>query len=656
MPTRDRRIKDGTIAITPDLGRPSGPEIPRDQRVVMRVSTLVGLLDACVSNFDSDGMAGLVSQLHECMPALLGSTEESDFALLVRAARLIAFSGKPQPVATCIKVLLAAAAAHTPRGRTIEAIPLAERALDLATDFNLKAELRRACNFYSVMSTDVGMPARGVEYALGSAVLAHELGDDISVASSFGNMTAALYAMGLYRETISVAMRVIKRFKGNPSCVNSVAVARSNMASAALALQHFSLGADAARESCELMGSPHTSQGVLNRVATETVWLMCAIGLNDEALVQERIREIRGFASAECSPRLRLNLELAEAALETFEGNWSAAVARLSELLEHSRSAPSLYRDNLVLLVKACQAGQDHTGALFYLGELVEFIGKSQIDVVRDNLQIIHERIQTPLQGKDDVRSVVTAIQRAPRAAYHQTAMSDLRVRESMERLAVSAEVREDAGGRRAYRVGRMAGLLAAALGRDLDYCSAIEQAARLHDIGKLGIPDYLLMKPGALSADEFAVMQRHTSIGAQILQQAAHPSFRLAEVIALYHHERWDGGGYPHRLKAGDIPEAARIAAIADVYDALTHARPYKKLWPHTAAVWEIAAGSGSQFDPLMVSKFIVMIDRLHSEHGDALGAYLAEAGDHSNFIRARDTVIDMIRGGEVPVTGQLL
>ena len=179
----------------------------------VETEALVGLIDACVTNFDSDGLEDLVNQLSSDLPSLLKSQDEGSFNLVVQSARLIAFSRDPKPVAICIRVLLDIAGAHIAKARTQEAIPLAERAMDLAADNNLKPELRRAYNFYSAMSTDAGVPARGVEFALRSAVVAHDLNDQVGVASAFANMAAALGSMGLYREAISVALRVIKRFK-----------------------------------------------------------------------------------------------------------------------------------------------------------------------------------------------------------------------------------------------------------------------------------------------------------------------------------------------------------------------------------------------------------------------------------------------------------
>ena len=380
------------------------------------------------------------------------------------------------------------------------------------------------------------------------------------------------------------------------------------------------------------------------------------IGLKDDEVIAVRLQLIRGLCDAYKSPRLQLNRDLAEAAYEIYAGNLTLAVAKLLELLKHSKALPGLYRDNLALLVRAYEKGNDHAGALLYLGELVEFLGKSQVAAVSRQLEVIRERIQTPMPGKDDVRAVIMAIQKKPSSHREEVEVPESLYREAMERLAVSAELREDTLGRHAYRVGKLTGLLANWLGYGNKFMQEIELAARLHDIGKLGIPDGLLMKPGKLTDAEFMVMQKHTAIGAQILQQCTHPAFRLAEQIALNHHEKWDGTGYPKGLKGEEIPEVARIAALADVYDALTHVRSYKHAWTHSEAVIEIERTSGAHFEPRMVTAFISLVNHLRRAHGEAFDDYLSEGGKHSTFIQARDEMHRMLNEMEPLAPGELL
>ncbi|MGH2840269.1 MAG: HD domain-containing phosphohydrolase [Solirubrobacteraceae bacterium] len=176
---------------------------------------------------------------------------------------------------------------------------------------------------------------------------------------------------------------------------------------------------------------------------------------------------------------------------------------------------------------------------------------------------------------------------------------------EILDRLALAAEYRDDDTHQHAQRIGRTAGLVARQLDLPTTTVEHIRRAAPLHDIGKIGIPDRILLKPGKLTDDEFAVIRTHTTIGAQMLSGSAAPMLQLAEEIALTHHERWDGAGYPNGLDGERIPIPGRIVAIADVFDALAHDRPYKRAWPIDAALAEIEDQRARAFDPDIVDAF---------------------------------------------------
>ena len=180
---------------------------------------------------------------------------------------------------------------------------------------------------------------------------------------------------------------------------------------------------------------------------------------------------------------------------------------------------------------------------------------------------------------------------------------------EILQRLSQAAEFRDDDTGQHTQRVGRVSALLARALGLPDDLMQLIRLAAPLHDVGKIGISDAILLKPGALTPDEFRVMTTHTSIGSRILSGSQSPLLQLAAQIALTHHECWDGSGYPLGSRGERIPLAGRIVTVADVFDALTHPRSYKKAWTAEAAATEIERLSGSKFDSRVVEAFLQLL-----------------------------------------------
>jgi putative two-component system response regulator len=173
---------------------------------------------------------------------------------------------------------------------------------------------------------------------------------------------------------------------------------------------------------------------------------------------------------------------------------------------------------------------------------------------------------------------------------------------EVLERLARAGEFRDDMTGRHAQRVGTLSGLLSRELGLDQDVAGDIETAAPLHDIGKIGVPDGILLKEGALTPGEMEVIRRHTVIGASILSGSGFSLLQTAESIALNHHEHWDGGGYPNGLSRDDIPVEGIITSVADAFDSLTNDRPYRGACSHEAAMEEILRWRGRQFAPHVV------------------------------------------------------
>lgn len=179
------------------------------------------------------------------------------------------------------------------------------------------------------------------------------------------------------------------------------------------------------------------------------------------------------------------------------------------------------------------------------------------------------------------------------------------REEEIIWRLARAIEYRDGDTSEHVSRVAQISQLIASGIGLNPQRCRTIYLAAPLHDIGKIGIADAILGKPGKLTPEEFSIMREHVTIGARILENGTSDLIRTAELIAQSHHERWDGTGYPDRLSGADIPIEARVVAIADVFDALCSTRPYKAAWPIEKAYAEIVACSGTHFDPACVTAF---------------------------------------------------
>ena len=193
-----------------------------------------------------------------------------------------------------------------------------------------------------------------------------------------------------------------------------------------------------------------------------------------------------------------------------------------------------------------------------------------------------------------------------------------------IRRLGRAAEFRDDDTGNHIIRMSHFCRLIGEAAGLGARSVEILYNAAPMHDVGKIGIPDRILLKPGALDADEWAIMKRHPEIGAQIIGQHSDELLQAARTIALCHHEKWDGSGYPRGLRGEEIPLLGRIAALADVFDALTCARPYKRAWSLEEALAYIEAQAGAHFDPGLIAPFrralpqiLAIRERFADHHG---------------------------------------
>ena len=192
------------------------------------------------------------------------------------------------------------------------------------------------------------------------------------------------------------------------------------------------------------------------------------------------------------------------------------------------------------------------------------------------------------------------------------------REKETLLRLAKAGEYRDQETGYHVIRMAKYSRQIAEALGLSEMECDEIEYAAPMHDIGKIGIHDDVLLKPGKFEPQEWLTMQQHTTIGHAILSNSQSRYIQTGSIIALNHHEKFDGTGYPHGIVGIDIPLVARIVAVADVYDALVSNRPYKEPWSETDAQDYLEKHSGTQFDPICVEAFFERIDTIKSIHAN--------------------------------------
>ena len=250
-----------------------------------------------------------------------------------------------------------------------------------------------------------------------------------------------------------------------------------------------------------------------------------------------------------------------------------------------------------------------------------------------------------PTAARKMLGSMARSLTMAREAVVHDNKLLDQKVNERTEqlretqlevirRLGLAAEFRDDDTGLHITRMSRFCAKLAKAAGLSDADCEILLHAAPMHDIGKIGIPDSILLKPGKLEDEEFEIMKTHTLIGGELLAGSTSPVMELAQVIALNHHEKWNGRGYPAGKKEEEIPFVARIASICDVFDALTSVRPYKQAWPVEKALALIEEQAGNDFDPNLAKLFLEISDEIVKMREDLQeGEHEAEAKELSAY-----------------------
>ena len=181
-----------------------------------------------------------------------------------------------------------------------------------------------------------------------------------------------------------------------------------------------------------------------------------------------------------------------------------------------------------------------------------------------------------------------------------------------IQRLGRAAEYKDNETGMHVMRMSHYSKIISLAYGHSMKEADALFHAAPMHDIGKIGIPDSIMLKPGKLTSEEFSIMQKHPEIGAEILGESDSDLIELAKIVSMTHHEKWDGTGYPKQLKGENIPIEGRIVALADVFDALTSVRPYKEAWTVEKAVEFITSQKNKHFDPELVDLFVSKLNKI--------------------------------------------
>lgn len=533
-------------------------------------------------------------------------------------------------------------------GRPFDAIDPAKDAIVLAETSNDLPRLRKAITLLGVMYADTGNVSSAIECYARALELAQRAEDQEAESAVWINLGVALTYSGQFRDALACFEHVLEMASRSNSLSIYRVSALTNIALCALHTEDFARGLKAAELAVQESPEPHSAAEMLSRVLRETNYVRLLLEINNLEKAQERCAIARNYAAQSHSARAEISAAISDGLCLVFSGHADVGVSRLIATLEKARLLRSMLRDTLAALVRAFEVMGQPQRALVYLREMMEATRKLQQDNALKHLQIHLATLGREVAVEEPKSSVLQRREAALKGQIAEEELFHSRI-EMLERLAVTAELRDDSTGEHSYRVGKLAGLLAAEYGCDEATCFMVELAARLHDIGKIGVPDAILLKPDKLNDAERQVMRAHTTVGAELLSQSNIPHMQMAEDIARHHHEWWNGSGYPGNLSGLGIPLGARIAALADVFDALTHVRPYKRAWAIDDALSEIAGLRGTQFDPQLTDMFLALVGGLRVSKGD-LDAFLGQAARSSPFLQARSKIWDTLRRSKQP------
>jgi HD-GYP domain-containing protein (c-di-GMP phosphodiesterase class II) len=359
-------------------------------------------------------------------------------------------------------------------------------------------------------------------------------------------------------------------------------------------------------------------------------------GRTDEAC--RRLRQL-GEENPPTTPHTEILFALSRGLCETFSGQSDIGISRLERLLPKAERVGRYVDDVLRALIRAHEEAGDPQEALGFVDQLTRHFSTMHTRQLHE--QLAH--LQNEALGDLDptARAEVLLTQQAADlrlASFKRSLAEDERA--LLENWAVASSLIEDETGRHCFRVGRFSYLMAMRLGWPESRAQAIEMAGRLHDIGKVGVNNQILLKPSMLSAAERKIVRRHPQIGVQMLSKSSHPDAPLAALVAGNHHEWWDGSGYPSGLRQQAIPLEARVVALADVYEVLTAKRAYRPLISHRAAVEQVRLMSGNQFDPQLVDTFVEVIEEYYTRHGEGGDAAYRACMRESPVLRSQDKV----------------
>ena len=565
----------------------------------------------------------------------------------LRRLRAVPFTVSPS---RRVALLIEAASQYYLHGQrvfnAVEPIALAVMLADQESD---QALLRRALSIQGLILAATRNTPDALHSLLRALDIAENSEDSVGIAAVWGNIAATFLEATLYADARSMferanAMALAIGEEGPRLTLQLRALQGS--AVCALYLREYLQGVDACMEAVALLGEPkdREQEQVRSLIESSYAQLLLALNRTEEASMHAAVA--RDMAIRSGAARAKISAATVSGLVEVYRGNVDVGISRIVAVRDQSKILAGPYQDALRASVSAYERAGQPDRALSMNRELMMHVRNLHREAIMQQQQQHLQRLGLP----DADTASLRAIEDKDEALKRKLEDAAAKQGEFLEHMALTVELREEDSGEHAFRVAMWAHLLALEHGIDPGQAERIELAARLHDIGKVVIPDSVIRKRTALSQGERQLIETHAATGADFLVRAKVPYAELAEEIARYHHEAWSGEGYPDGISGDAIPLPARIVGLCDAFDSLVHERPWRSAWRVEEALGHLVRESGRQFDPSLVERFIPLVRRIYASHDD-VDAYLAQSAQQTPLWTMRRSLVERLSrpvGGE--------
>jgi putative two-component system response regulator len=558
----------------------------------------------------------------------------------LKRLRAIPFSVEPR---RRVALLIDAAVQYYLHGQKVfNAVEPIALAVMLAEQHSDQASLRRALSIQGLVLTATRNTPDALRSLLRALDVAEATQDTSGIAAAWVNLSATFLEATLYSDARVCSERAdiaARNIDDDALRASLRSRALHGAAVSSLYLHEYLQGIEACREAAELLLDPRDREHEQARALVEAtfVQLLLAVNRSDEAAAHAVVA--REMAVKSGSARAKISAATVSGLVEVYKGNVDVGISRIVAVRDQSKILAGSYQQALQASVSAYEKAGQPDRALSMNRELMMHVRNLHREAIMQQQQQHLQRLGLP----DHDAASLRAFEDRDEALTRKLEDAAAKQGEFLEHMALTVELREEDSGEHAFRVAMWAHLLALEHGIDPQEAERIELAARLHDIGKVVIPDSVIRKRTALSQGERQLIETHAATGADFLVRAKVPYAALAEEIARHHHEAWSGEGYPDGISGDAIPLPARIVGLCDSFDSLVHTSPFRPAWRVEEALGHLVRESGRQFDPNLVERFIPLVRRTYSKHED-VDAYLARSAQQTPLWTMRRSLVERL------------